>query len=845
MVIIFSNSCSTTNKVPRGEYLLTKNKFKYTDKKIFSSQIPDYIAQKPNKKFLFLFPITLWAYDLANPKYDTIINEYMTYPNQMRNQALRDSLFIKYGHPEYKGKSMFISRFLHSIGSVPVILNESKTENSAKNIKQFLVYKGYWDAETHYDINKDIMAKKAKVTYSVKTGTPTIIKNFYYNIPDKNIRALYERNYKDNKIKIGMVLDQTNLEKEIKRINAQMQQEGYYNFNRNNNEIYFTADTLESQKDVPLTMDIHRDSLDTPYRKTTIGKIDIYLINDRNIKDTLKTKDYTFNEKQTKDSVFIHKADNKYNTRALWLPITLKHGEVYNQSRLDLTKRNLMGMNNFNIISYKEYLQRKPNDSILNVRYILSPMKRYELRTAMDVHYSQILNFGFSPSLELTSRNIFGGGENLSTSFSGIVGTTKNAKNPNKLFNAYELSAQVELDIPRLLVPFKYYNFVPKRYTPSSSIVLGTSVQNNIGMGRINFNAGLNYTMDVNSVISHKLSLFNTQLSLTQNKEKYYELFTGDNLIREKIFNLYAGYNPSYGINGKNYDEVSSHILSDNGFINSLPTEQIDEYNTFVQSLLNKDRQTQDVLITSLIYNYLYNERGNKSYTNPFYFNGKIELAGNIPNLITQNRKQQGVLSGKEKTIFGIPFSQFVKFDLDARKYFNFTLNDQKTTLAIRQFIGIGIPYGNSSSMPFVRSYFNGGSNDIRAWVAFSGLGPADSQLDSKIRSYIMDNVKLTTSIEYRYPFSDMFEGAIFTDAGNIWSLKNRGLNDEFKFNKFYKQLGVGSGFGLRINVAYVLLRVDLAYKMYDPNEPEGQRWQFRYFKPLKPTLNFAFGYPF
>ncbi len=125
------------------------------------------------------------------------------------------------------------------------------------------------------------------------------------------------------------------------------------------------------------------------------------------------------------------------------------------------------------------------------------------------------------------------------------------------------------------------------------------------------------------------------------------------------------------------------------------------------------------------------------------------------------------------------------------------------------------------------------------------GLGPADSQLNEKVRSFIMGNVKLTSNIEYRFPINNMFEGALFTDAGNIWSLKDTGLEDAFKFNKFYKQLGVGSGFGVRINVAYVTLRVDFAYKMYDPNQPEGERWRISKIQPLKPTLNFAFGYPF
>jgi outer membrane protein assembly factor BamA len=94
-------------------------------------------------------------------------------------------------------------------------------------------------------------------------------------------------------------------------------------------------------------------------------------------------------------------------------------------------------------------------------------------------------------------------------------------------------------------------------------------------------------------------------------------------------------------------------------------------------------------------------------------------------------------------------------------------------------------------------------------------------------------------------PFNDMYEGALFTDIGNIWNIEDSGFDDQFKFNKFIRQMGVGSGFGLRVNVAYITLRLDFAYKIYDPNRPDAERWRLKYFQPLKPTMNIAFGYPF
>lgn len=835
ITILFLFACSTTKKVPAGEYLLTKNNYRYEDGKVYTDEVPDHVSQRPNKKQLFLLPVGLWLYNSTSPKYDSILADYMTYPTEVRNQALRDSLFVRYNHPEYLGKSLFYERFMQNLGQPPVILDQTKTEISATSIRKYLVYRGYWDTNVKFTHDLDSAGKKAEVNYLITHKDPTYISDYYYNIPDLAIKSIYEKHLTKSLIRGKKILDQSVLEKEVKRISDLMKDGGYYQFNNSNEEIYFTADTLKSRKNVPLTMDIHKDSIDSPYKLTTIGDIKVHLL--EKLSDTIETK---------KDSVLgvnFYKLDDQFKSMSLWRPIILKKGEIYNQSNLDLTKRNIASMNNFSIIKYDEIL-RKENDSILDVNYYLTPLPKFDFKVATDINYSQILNLGVSPSIDLTTRNIFGGAENLTTSLSGIFGSVTSSQSTDKRILAYEISAQASLNFPRLLMPFKTWKLIPKRFSPTSSIVLGTSVQNNIGLGRIGFNAGLNYFANVNDIVSHRLSIFNTQLSLTRNKERYYEFFPRDADFRNDIFKIYSPALFQDFQDGKlSSDDFSSIIIGDIPFQESLTGSDLESMNTFRQTLVNKDRQTQDILISSMIYNFVYNEIGKKDRPHPFYVNAKFEMAGNVFGIFNNSVRKDGIVSGETKKIFNIPYSQFVKFDVDVRKYFSFF--NEKHTLALRQFVGIGIPYGNSTTMPFVRSYFNGGSNDIRAWRIFGGLGPADSQLDEKVRSYIMDNVKLTTNIEYRVPFTKMFEGAAFVDAGNIWSLKDSGFGDEFKFDKFISQMGVGTGLGIRINVAYITLRLDAAYKVYDPNKPIGSRWVINQWKPLQPVLNFAFGYPF
>ncbi len=842
-VLILLYACSSTKKVPDGEYLLTKNAFKYEGSKLFDEELLGYVGQKPNKKDLLLVPFGLWMYNAANPKYDSILNDYLSFPSGMRNQQLLDSLSIKYNHPEYKGKNLFFQKLYHNWGKAPVIYDQSKSIASALAMKKYLVYRGYWDAKVDYKEKLDSSAKKAEVTYNIVTKDPTYISGYYYNIPDPNIKSIYESNLEKTVIKNKQILDQTNLEKEVKRINDLMKDNGYYNFNDSNQDIYFVADSLKSKKQVPLTLELHKDEKDTPYKKTTVDSISVYLVNNATESQSLKKVDSTL------FGIHFFDTNKKYKEMSIWRAIISKRGNIYNQRELDQTKRNLYAMNNFSVS--EEIKQRPDNDSIIDLKYTLVPLDKYNFRVSTDVNYSQILNWGLSPSIDLTTRNVFGGAENLLTSVSGTFGQVQDPKNPSGKILAYDLSSQVSLSIPKLLLPGKsYYKLIPKRYSPSSSINLGASIQNNIGLGRIGFNAGLTLQATVNNVVTHRLSLFNTQFSLTRNKDKYYDYFTGERTIVSQVHDAYFDYNPAaqtaYESGQLSFDGVSDQLAMDDAFLYNYLSggqQNIDLYESFLQSLTNKDRQTQDVLVSSLMYNFLYNEVGNKNYTNPWYVSAGVEVAGNMLGLFSKNSGNEGVVEGTQKRIFGIPYSQFVKFDFDVRKYIGFY--GTKNTLVLRQFIGLGIPYGNSTNMPFIRSYFNGGSNDIRAWRVFGGLGPSDVQLDEKVRAYIMDNVKLTTNIEYRMPFNKMWEGAAFVDAGNIWSLKDSGYGDQFSFKKFISQMGVGAGLGIRLNIAYITVRLDAAYKVYDPNVPVGQRWVIKNWKPLQPVLNFAFGYPF
>jgi len=192
-----------------------------------------------------------------------------------------------------------------------------------------------------------------------------------------------------------------------------------------------------------------------------------------------------------------------------------------------------------------------------------------------------------------------------------------------------------------------------------------------------------------------------------------------------------------------------------------------------------------------------------------------------------------------QKTYRNIAVSQFLKFDIDFRNIWRISNNN---TLAIRTFIGAIFPTGKTPNIPFVTSYFAGGSNDIRAWRAYElGPGKSNSGLEFNI-----GQLKLLSSAEYRFKVINSIYGALFIDAGNIWDLPDsETATKEEVFNGIssLENIAIGSGLGLRYNLSFLVLRFDLAFKTYEPYL-EQNKW-FSNYNINSSVLNLGINYPF
>lgn len=846
-------SCSTTKKVPKGEYSFTGNKFIYDKEetdikkkiKIIDKDLSDYVRQKPAGKFLGFFPLWQWVYNLSPEKFDTTFQEYYRIDASQRNQKLLDSLLTKNKLDQYVGKSLWLQRFYYNQGEAPVLLDEKQSEFSAKNLNRLFHDKGYFDSKVNVSYKKDSISKKAETLYNIKLGDPSYIENFTQNISDAKIEE-YLNSPMGNQplIHSGDQYTFGKFEEERDRVVDVLKNRGYYDFNDSGEDLYFEADTTKSDKRLDITMfidkyiqdSIKKDSV-VPFTQYRFGKINIYADSRGQADDETKL----IKEEYDDYNIFFTEKP-KYKPRYFTDAFVIRPGGLYRQRQEIQTKRNIFKKDNINLHSFKITKQ----DSILNVDVFFTQKKKYDLNLFVESYASRYMNFAISPGVTLTSRNLFKGGENLETTLKSTLGSVNKDFSLNSDFlNAYEISLETKLKFPYLLTPINLDRILPKRFSAESAIRTNISTQKNVGLDKTTY--GFGFDMDISSAeFQHKVSLFNTEFINNGKRDRYYDIFTKDNQTKNLVKDLYYQFDP----NAPHYatdDELTDAIIANKLFQNSLSGENAKLFVDFENMLYRKANISQNVVINSFIYQFTYNQENSfRPKNNPWFVQTRIELAGNLLHALDKAfgfAHSEDASGKKVGNIFGIPYSQFVKIDLDVRRKFKI---DSHSSFAARFLFGIVQPYGNSDVAPFVRSYSAGGANDVRGWAPLT-LGPGSKpRINSNTQSLEFDNLKLLFNTEYRFNMFGSLEGAYFIDAGNIWGTDPKRQETLFKFKKFYKEFGIGSGIGFRYHIGtFAIVRFDFGYKIYDPSYEEGKRWQFDNFNILKPRLHFGINYPF
>ncbi|VXB69072.1 translocation and assembly module lipoprotein TamL [Maribacter litoralis] len=323
-----------------------------------------------------------------------------------------------------------------------------------------------------------------------------------------------------------------------------------------------------------------------------------------------------------------------------------------------------------------------------------------------------------------------------------------------------------------------------------------------------------------------------------------------DFLQRSDLFTL-SSVNSSFGYTWKENQYVY-HTLDPISINYSRLSNVTDEFQEILDDNEYLSQSFEQRFIAGLLYSFTYDEVSNLSKEKPIYFSTNFDLAGNALSLF----------SGGSNTIFGSEYAQYAKVDADLRLYLRW---QKERTLVSRIYAGWGIPYGNSSTLPFVKQFYSGGPYSVRAFDIRS-IGPGsfypDTEDDSTDYYDQSGNLKLEANVEYRFPLFSYLKGAFFVDAGNVWltgdysslvedestSSSSVSLFTDGKFEKdWVNEVAAGVGFGLRLDIQSFVIRLDLASPLRIPYLDENERWNVPFFGNAdnNMTLNFAIGYPF
>jgi outer membrane protein assembly factor BamA len=704
-------------------------------------------------------------------------------------------------HPKDTSKHFpkFFTRIGEVIGEPPVIYYSSLQLKSHKNLENYLQRKGYYEAVINDTlIINEKHPKKAELSFSVKTGKVYNVGKLKYDIIDPFIKDVVFSDTIHSLVKENMVFDLDILQSEINRIQKQMKNEGYYYFSKQN--IHFYADTTNQAYNVDLTLtvkksfDADRYFLEEIFTKQKIKDVFFY-INFNQGRFSVEKEAYlqTLDTINYKGYTFLVDGNLKIKPDVILQANYIKPDDFYSLENTSQTQKHLSSIKQFKSISIQfteveDYRREVWNaeNPYLNAHVFLSSLNRqsYEL-VAEGTNSSN--SFGLTGVVSYQNRNLLKGAEIFSSKLTGSLQTISGEEDlEDRFLNTFEIGGEIKLDVPKLFLPFQKERFV-KEHDPGTSFKIAINHQDRQDYTRTLGNVSFGYSWNSkNNNFHHKF-----------NPMEYYvvKIFDFDPSFEEQIDSLYIKYS------------------------------------------------FEDQLITAMSWNTTYNNQNIKKAGNHWYIWTNIETSGNIMSLLGSSLNLP-VSDDDSYKIFDLEFAQYIKTDIDVRFYQQINKN---SNIVYRTFIGAGIPFGNSKTgLPFVKKYYIGGANDIRAWQVRT-LGPG-SYSGGSLFNQIAD-MKLLFNIEYRFDLISIVKGALFIDAGNIWAI-DKADNREgalFELNSFYKEIAIGTGVGIRFDISIFVLRFDFGIPLYDPAYPENERWLSR-FDELNLndfTLNFGIGYPF
>ncbi|MEM8846797.1 MAG: BamA/TamA family outer membrane protein [Bacteroidota bacterium] len=837
--------CNTLKKVGDEELLLTKNSVFADDQKVIDETIKSLIAQKPNSNLLG-YPLRLNLYNLAKENPDSSFQNWL-HRKEKREKRLNRLLSKK---QVVRLQESFVvkgaSEFLKRIGEAPVVIDTSLSQESVDRIKAYYNSKGYFNNTGAYDIEKSKRKKRAGVAYRINLGKPYLLDTIYKNISSPDLDSIYNKTIDLSLIKKGEQFDLANFNLERERLTTLFRNSGVYNFQESSINYDISRDTIRASDDQLMEVQLNiqnpaggnsSDSTNT-YKVHRFNKINIYsdyLIGSSS--DSLNSIEY-------EDYTIFYNDKLKYKPKALADAIFFESDSIYRDLDRIRTYRQITNLNTFKYPNI-EFIPDS-TDTQLNTNIYLAPRPKFSLALNFDVTHSNIQRLGTALSASVITRNVFGGAETLNISARGAIGLLSDASLiPGETFTS-EIGGDINITFPRIWFPVSTKKVIPYYMLPQTRLLVGTNFQQNIGLDRQTLNTILSYNWTPNQSLKNDIELMNVEFVRNTNPERFFNIYqnTYSNLdnIADEIED-----DPQFSDFFELDDDTMEPVLTipeganafinavQNGEVQALNEEQISDVNSIEE---RQQRLTENNLIFASSYTFTKNSKSDINDNNFYQLRAKVESAGNAlsfsSSVIPFNENEDGQL-----LVFGVPFSQYIKTELDFIKHWDLGGSE---VFALRSFFGLAIPYGNSESIPFVRSYFAGGSNDNRAWNAYE-LGPGST---NNVNDFNEANLKIALNFEYRFPLAGDLKGALFADAGNIWNVFDNENNPDAIFSGFdsLTDIALGTGLGLRYDFSYFVFRLDTGFKTYNPALEQSRRW-FSEYNFRNAVFNVGINYPF
>lgn len=723
--------------------------------------------------------------------------EMMNYLRQIPNHKVLGGLRLQLAFYNLSGKDStnWFNKWVRRVGSAPVIYDPSLTEASVKQLSTALANKGYMNSTVTVDTLGNLDKKRMKVTYNVTFGQPHYVSSISYNIPNDTLRELILADSAQFLVKQNSVFDRNLLDEERQGISERLRSKGYFAFNKE--YITFTADTAAGEKNVNLTMNLMRPYLSesmpyyTSHRPFYVRNVTF--VTSYNPATMHNSTDFDEKDLVWHNDYRIFYGDDRYlRASVLEESCFITPGKQYNSKDVDRTYEAFGRLGIVKFVNIELVPVGEIDGKIwLDAYVLLSRTKPQTASVSLEGTNSEG-DFGFGVGLGYQHRNVFKGSEILNAKFKASYESLSGDLSGFINDNYSEYQAELGIRYPKFKAPFLKRSFKQK-ILAQTEFALNFNYQERPEYTRVIAGAGWRYLW-----------------SERTNKTRH-------------TFNL-----------------------MDLNYVN-LPKSK----SSFIENISNPllRYSYEDHLIMRMGYSYYHSNKKEANMMRKLYqpdvytIRVATETAGNllygISNLIGQDKED-----GTYKVV-GINYSQYFKVDAD----YSFTHSfNPKSSLAFHVGVGAAMPYGNSKVLPFEKRFYAGGANSVRGWGVRT-LGPGSYFATNSVNSFIYQcgDIRLDLNLEYRAKLFWVLELGAFIDAGNIWTIRE--YEDQpggvFKFNKFYEQIALSYGLGIRMDFTYFLLRLDVGMKAHNPASGQ-ERWPL-----LHPdwgrdsAFHFSVGYPF